>query len=346
MHGVLRRFAILCVLIGLIGHAFRIQAQSVAISPGYTNIGTEATVQYTATVTGLANTAVTWSVSGVPGGTALLGTITSTGLYKAPAQIPSEDTLIEALASDQKTLGAVYVNIEPAGPTILSISPDPIPAGNYTITLTGNTFQPGSTVSNNGNELPTTYVSSTRLIAGGYQSSTQSGVFQAINPGSLWGPPLSVPFISSVPVPVQVISPTSASVILAQTRQFTSPGATGWTPTAGTISATGLFKAPPTIPASTTVIVTATGPGGSASATVTLVPIPPQKILPTSASLDLGTTQQFTSTGASTWSATYGTVTSSGLYTAPLTQPAGGSATNHRDRRRRLSKRIGHGDQQ
>ena len=102
-------------------------AQSVSITPGYTNLGVNQTLQYTAAVTGLANKTVTWEVSGVKGGNATVGTITSNGLYKAPAAIPTVSTLIEAFASDKKTVAAVYVNIEPAGPTIFSASPNPIP---------------------------------------------------------------------------------------------------------------------------------------------------------------------------------------------------------------------------
>ena len=45
-------------------------AQSIAISPSYTTIGVNGAVPYTATVTGLTNTAVTWSVNSVKGGNA------------------------------------------------------------------------------------------------------------------------------------------------------------------------------------------------------------------------------------------------------------------------------------
>ena len=47
---------------------------------------------------------------------------------------------MEALASDDKTMGVVYVNVEPAGPSITSISPNPIPTGNFTVTMTGTGF--------------------------------------------------------------------------------------------------------------------------------------------------------------------------------------------------------------
>jgi len=327
MKQALPRRLLYMLCLAILPLAARAAAPSISISPGYTNLGVGQTLQYKATVTGLANTAVTWEVSGVKGGNATLGTITQSGFYKAPAAIPAASTLIEAFGSDGKTLGCVYVNIEPAGPVILSVSPNPIPTGNFTITLTGTGFQPGATVSFNGNNLGTTYVSPTKLITSGYWYTTQPGVFAATNPGSLWGPSITVPFKNSTPVAPQAISPTTASVTLGQTQQFASSGATGWTATAGTISSVGLYKAPAAMPASSTVTVTATGPGGSASAVVTLHPIPPQTISPATVSLDLGTMQQFTSAGATSWTATAGTVSSTGLYTAPATLPASGTAT-------------------
>jgi parallel beta-helix repeat protein len=47
------------------------------------------TQQLTATVTGTSNTAVTWSVNGVSGGNSTVGTISSTGLYTAPQDLPN-----------------------------------------------------------------------------------------------------------------------------------------------------------------------------------------------------------------------------------------------------------------
>ncbi len=300
---------------------------TVTVSPGYTNIGVNATVQYTATVKGLANTTVKWEINGIVGGNSTVGTITTGGFYTAPATVPTVSTLVEALASDNKTMGVQYVNVEPAGPTIIAITPNPIPTGSYTITLSGSSFKSGAVVEAAGNNLPTTFVNATTIKASGYQGAAGAVAFQVTNPGTLWGPVFIAQFKSSVQVPPQTISPTTATVVLGRTQQFTSSGATGWTATAGIISATGLFTAPSTMPSPSTVTVTATGPGGTASAVVTLAPIPPQTIAPASASLYLGATQQFTSVGATGWTTTFGTVTAAGLYTAPLTQPTGGTAS-------------------
>src|SRR5579863_5902019 len=300
-----------------------LKASSIVISPGYTTVGVNGTVQYTATVTGLTSTAVTWSVNSVNGGNSTYGTITTGGLYKAPAAIPANGITVTALGSDKKTSATVYVAVEPAGPSITSISPSPIPAGSYSITVTGTGFVNGAIVRTPGVNLSTTFVNSTTLKTGGYQRSAGAVVFQVENPGTLWGAGFTAQFVNGGPPPPQTIAPTSATVQLGATQQFTSAGATSWSATAGTVSGSGLYTAPAVMPASSSVTVTATGPGGSASAAVTLQVQNPQTIAPVTVSLNLGATQQFTSPGATGWAASYGSVTSGGMYTAP----AGMSAT-------------------
>ncbi len=302
-------------------------AQSITIHPGYTTVGVNQTVQYTAAVIGLANKTVTWSVSGVKGGNSAYGTITTGGLYTAPATIPANGITISALGSDGKTSAIVYVAVEPAGPSISSISPNPIPVGSYTITVTGRGFKSGAIIRIPGVNLTTTFVNSTTLTTGGYQGAAGTVAFQVENPGTLWGPAFNATFVASGPTPPQTVSPTSATVKLGATQQFTSSGATSWTATAGSISTSGLFTAPASMPSSSSVTVTATGAGGSASAAVTLEVLNPQTISPPTVSLNLGATQQFTSTSASAWAATYGTVTAAGLYTAPSAMSSTGTDT-------------------
>jgi hypothetical protein len=57
---------------------------SLTVSPATTMLAPLGTRQFTATVEGTTNTAVTWSVNGVLGGNSSVGTITTTGLYTAP----------------------------------------------------------------------------------------------------------------------------------------------------------------------------------------------------------------------------------------------------------------------
>jgi hypothetical protein len=307
--------------------ASALQAQSIKISPSYTTVGVNGTVQYLAQVTGLANTQVSWSVNRVRGGSATYGTITTSGLYTAPAKVPSNGITVTALGSDNKTSATVYVAVEPSGPSISSISPNPIPIGTYTVTLTGTGFQKGAIARTPGVNLSTTFVSSTTLTTSGYQGSAGTVAFQVENPGTLWGPAFLATFVASGPPAPQTISPKTVTVTLGSTQQFTSSGAATWTTTAGTISASGLFAAPAVMPSSSLVTVTATGPGGSASAAVTLQALNAQAISPLTVSLNLGAQQQFTSAGATAWVTAHGSVTTTGLYTAPSAMSSTGTDT-------------------
>ena len=74
------------------------------------------TQQFTATVTGTSNTAVTWSVNGILGGNSAVGTISSTGLYTAPQALP-DPTSVTIQATSQ-------ANNSASGNAVLSITSD------------------------------------------------------------------------------------------------------------------------------------------------------------------------------------------------------------------------------
>ena len=129
------------------------------------------------------------------------------------------------------------------------------------------------------------------------------------------------------------INPLLISILPSATQQFSANvigmtnTAVAWSATGGTISASGLYTAPAT---TGTYVVTATSVSDaakSASATVTVAGVAPVSvsITPTSTTVVTGGTQQFTAsvTGSTnksvTWSATGGTVSISGAYTAPST---------------------------
>jgi len=62
---------------------------AVSVDPPAVSLSVSQTQQFTATVTSTSNKNVTWDVNGVAGGTATVGTISSSGLYTAPAHVPS-----------------------------------------------------------------------------------------------------------------------------------------------------------------------------------------------------------------------------------------------------------------
>ena len=96
---------------------------SVAISgaPPTLQVGTSA--QLTATVTN-GPPDVTWSVNGVAGGNATVGTVSSSGLYRAPDAVPpGGSATVRATSTGTPTAFAeVVIGIEPAPP------PEPSPA--------------------------------------------------------------------------------------------------------------------------------------------------------------------------------------------------------------------------
>ena len=141
-----------------------------------------------------------------------------------------------------------------------------------------------------------------------------------------------------------MVTPAEVTLYASQSQQFTVPGwgtcgssATSWaiSPTGtGSISTSGLYEAPASVTSQQTVTVTATNSGNSSlteSATVVLMPSVSVSVSPASASLYGGQTQQFTASVANTsntsvaWTvspAGTGTVSSTGLYSAPATLSA------------------------
>ncbi len=65
-------------------------SSSIAIAPLTAAVPTFGTQTFTATVSGETNTAVTWEVNGVAGGSLTTGYISSSGLYVAPSGVPTK----------------------------------------------------------------------------------------------------------------------------------------------------------------------------------------------------------------------------------------------------------------
>ena len=78
-------------------------AISVSISPASATVPAGATQQFSASVQNSSNQAVTWSVDGVSGGNSASGTVSSSGLYTAPATAGSHN-LTATSAADSSAL--------------------------------------------------------------------------------------------------------------------------------------------------------------------------------------------------------------------------------------------------
>jgi len=76
---------------------------SVTISPTSATVVVGQNTAFQATVTGSSNTAVTWEVNGTTGGNSTVGTVSNTGVYTAPANVPSPATVSVTAVSQAAT---------------------------------------------------------------------------------------------------------------------------------------------------------------------------------------------------------------------------------------------------
>jgi hypothetical protein len=85
----------------------------------------DTTVQFKAEVTGAASQNVTWQINKIPGGNGTIGTITPTGLYSAPAQLPKPATVVVSAVSvpDPSAIGNQPITITPSPMPVVQISP-------------------------------------------------------------------------------------------------------------------------------------------------------------------------------------------------------------------------------
>jgi hypothetical protein len=229
-----------------------------------------------------------WSVNDVVGGDAVVGTITSGGLYQAPVAVAAP-TAVTVRARSLSTIasGTAAVTVLPL-PSIASVTPAQVSTGAFTLTITGTGFVPGSVVSFDGQLLSTSYVTSTQLTAQGSAAAAQVSVPVGVStPDGERSNLFSVTVVSAPAIAVSV-SPATATVRVRQTLTLsatvtgTSTTAVVWTvnglvggnATVGTVSAAGVYKAPSQVPSPSSVTVSATAsadPTKSASATVTIV---------------------------------------------------------------------------
>ncbi len=332
----------------------------VTISPTNPSLQVGLTQQFTSNVTGTANTAVTWSVSGTSCSGAACGTITGNGLYTAPTSVPAGTVTVTAISQAQATpviSASTAVTITP-GPAV-SVSPS-APSINA-----GGTQQFTATVTN----APTTTVTwSVNGVAGGNATvgtidntaGPTNGLYTSpngltatttfnISAQSTSAPSAVGNATVNVVVPISVaVSPPMASVRVNTSQTFmatvsgTANQSVTWTvggacgSNCGSINSAGVYLAPGTVPGGS-VTITATSVADNTktgTATVTVTQAVAVTVSPVMSSVTVNTTQQFTATvtgttiTAVTWSVSCATppcgmIDAAGLFTAPAAVPSG-----------------------
>ena len=241
---------------------------------------------------------VIWSVNGVAGGNATSGTIDNKGLFTAPAVVPSDAAITVTATSVVNRLvsGEAAVALENPIPVVQGAQPNPLTVGNVSLTVSGSRFAKGAQVLLDGVALQTTFVSATQLTASGAATQAEVGkgtiAVMNPNPGSIVSPSTySLEILPPLTIAVKV-SPATALVRDGGSQQFSAAitgssnaavtwsvnGVAGGNGSIGTISATGLYVAPASLPNPNAVKVTATSVADSRafnSATATLEhPVP------------------------------------------------------------------------
>jgi hypothetical protein len=272
------------LMLGLVGcgssHSSPSPTPTVTVTLNETsvNVAAGATSQFTATVTGSTNTAVTWSVDGVSGGSSATGTINASGLYTAPS-VAGAHTVIATSVADTSASAKATVTVVLQALVLSPSSAVLVAAGTqqFSATLPG-TSNPSVTWSVDG-------------VTGGNATSgtvSTSGLYTA--PAQAGNHTVSVAATAnasnsanaSVDVFTISVSPPSATLAPSGTQQFTSTiqgltntavtwsvdGVAGGNAASGTITSAGLYTAPSALGPHTVTATSVAEPTASAAASV------------------------------------------------------------------------------
>ncbi|MBI1751682.1 MAG: right-handed parallel beta-helix repeat-containing protein [Acidobacteria bacterium] len=231
----------------------------VALNPAAVTLGPGASQPFTATVSGSANTAVTWTVDGVTGGNATTGTLAGTGgtvTYTAPAATGSHTVKATSVVATAKGAMAAVTVADPGSVTAVAVNPGTLSLaagaqGQFTATVSGTgsystavtwSAQRGSITSGGVYTAPATS-GSDLVTATSVQNSAKTGVAAVtvtpVEPGK--------PTITGV-----AVSPASWILAPSEQKSFTATVAgTGdysrsvvWSAQRGSVDAKGLYTAP------------------------------------------------------------------------------------------------------
>ena len=167
------------------------------------------TIQLTATVSNVTNTAVTWQVNGVTGGAAETGTISTSGLYTPPPAIPASGSVaITALSQTTPVVTASQTemiwNPVPTVTAATATSAGPT-SSSFLLDVTGMGFVTGSSIQVGGSSVATTVVSPTELQAAYTATSGQIGKAVPVDvanpdPGAIASASMNVALAQQPPV--------------------------------------------------------------------------------------------------------------------------------------------------
>ena len=252
-----------CV-VSMFGSGVATSNVSVTVSPTAASLQAGQQAQFTATVSGTNNTAITWTASG--------GTVTSGGQYTAPSSAGTYTLTATSVADSSKSASAVVTVSQPVS---ISVSPD-------TASLqTGGQQQFTAYVSGTSNTAVTWSASRGTVTSGLYTAPSAAGTY-TVTAVSAADPTKSASAAVSVSAPQAIsvsISPTTAAMPQKWQQQFaatvsgSSNTAVTWAVTqgTGTITQSGLYTAPQAVETDIVVATSQADSTKSASASITVV---------------------------------------------------------------------------
>jgi len=197
---------------------------------GASQVRLGATTSFSATVANLANTAVTWQVSGITGGNGTVGTINGAGVYTPPASIPGINpvTVTAVSVASPSTSGSAQLNIWNPVPAITSASATLISGTSYALDVLGSSFVSGSQIQIGGNSASTTVVSASELKATISVPSGTTSVSVSVlnpNPGSTSSNSASVTvYLASVAAAARLLDQATFGPTLGSIQNVQSVG--------------------------------------------------------------------------------------------------------------------------
>lgn len=305
--GIHRLFAFICLSLAWIscggggggGNTTPPATVSVVVQGPAGPIAPGATAQFTATVTGTSNTAVTWSVD--PIGPVAVGTITQAGLYTAPAvagtftvrATSAADSTKSGTAAITVTLPAVTVTVNPSNPTLAA-------GGSLTLSASvSGSANPNVTWETTAGTVAPATASTTTTFTAPAQAGTVTVTARSVADATKTGTAV----ITVTAGGTLSISPSVLSIVPGGTQQF---GASlGGTPTtavtwnllegavAGSVNATGLYTAGATVGTFTLKATLQADTAKTATVLITVATTVSIQILPVTLAISGGDTGNF-----------------------------------------------------
>ncbi len=253
---------------------------SVQLNQGSASLNVNTTAQFTATVQGTSNTAVSWTVDTIAGGNSSVGTISAAGLYTAPS-LAGSHTVTATSAADTTKSASAAVTVNPTD--VVSPATADVAAGatqQFTATVAGysNTSVTWSVDGVSGGNSSVGTVNSSGLYTAPSQVGNHTVTATSVANTSLSANSAATVFVLSV-------SPGPSTVAPGGTQQYTATvqglseatvtwsvdGVAGGNSTTGTISSAGLYTAPEATAQHTVAATPTSYPSLTVTTTITII---------------------------------------------------------------------------